>query len=180
MSDTFGFIYRSEFEQKNVYENLQVILYSFVALIIPIVLQGPQLLVGSIINTLLILSAFNVSGKKVLGIIFMPSIGVLIAGVLFSSLTVQLLAFLPIIWVGNAFLVFGYKYFRFKKNFNKHKALTIAILGKVVLLGVFAGVFFLLGVVPIMFLYAMSVIQLITAIIGAISASLINALINAN
>ena len=122
---------------------------------------------------MLILGAQNLKGYKLFAMIFMPSIGVFSAGIIFSTLTKYLLYFMPMIWVSNIILVYGYKYFRYHFKLNEIKSVSISIVFKVILLSVNA--FLLVGFlgVPDMFLKVMSIFQLVTAIVGAVGAIIV-------
>ena len=102
--------------------------------------------------------------------IFTPSLGVFAAGIIFSGLTKYLLFFMPMIWISNAILVYGYKLFRNYSKLSISKSISLAILFKVALLSFTALILISLGVVPDVFMSVMSVFQLMTAVIGAISA----------
>lgn len=152
-------------------ENLQVVLFSVVSFFLPYFLSHPQVLVGAVVNMMLILGAQNVKGHKMWPVILLPSLGVLTSGMLFGSFTFYLVYFIPLIWASNAILVFGYKYFRFKRRQNVLLSVSPAIVLKVLLLTVYATVLVSLGVVPDKFMMAMSGLQLGTAIIGAVLAT---------
>lgn len=151
-------------------ENVQVVLYSVVSFLIPFVLGHPQWLVGTLVNMMLILGAQNLKGTKLFAMIFMPSLGVLSAGLLFGTLTKFLVFFIPVIWIGNITLVYGYKYMRANTKFNALNSVSAAIIAKVALLWVYAFTLVSFGIVPNLFLYTMGVFQLMTAFGGAMLA----------
>jgi len=164
--------YESVYNLRNIEENIQMVVLSMIGFFLPFVLGHPQILVGIIINASLILGATYLKGHKILPLILLPSVGVLTAGILFGTYTSFLLYLIPFIWLGNAVYVYVYKYF----NVTEHKlknnflGLGIASIAKAALL---FGVTFLLvqfAIVPSVFLTAMGLLQLTTALIGGVVA----------
>lgn len=166
----FNYHNHTEYEYETLHENLQVLLYSVISFGLPFFLGHPQWLVGSLVNMMLVLGAQNLKGYKLLAMVFMPSLGVLTAGVLFGSLTKYLLFFMPMIWVGNIALVYGYKYLRHHFKNGVFNSISFAILAKVAILGADAYILTSFNVVPDVFMFTMGVFQLITAVIGAFLA----------
>jgi len=166
----FNYFSFTENVYSNLYENIQVIAYSLICFFTPFFLSHPQFLVGSVVNMMLILGAQNLKGYKLFGMIFTPSLGVFAAGIIFSGLTKYLLFFMPMIWISNAILVYGYKLFRNYSKLSITKSISLAILFKVAMLSFTALILISLEIVPDIFMSVMSVFQLMTAVIGAISA----------
>ena len=82
-----------------------------------IITQNSQLIVGSIVNTALIMSAINLKGwKKILGVVTMPSISTILSGYVFKSASVYMVYMIPAIWVGNFALVYAYKLIMLSKE----------------------------------------------------------------
>ena len=139
------------------------------AFLIPMIFSYPQWLIGTMVNALLFIAAIKLDFKKQLSIIILPSIGAFAHGVLFGPLTVFLLYFLPFIWLGNALLV---KFVGLKLVSHwpfLYRALIASIL-KFTILFLVAYVYINLGLVPVVFLSSMGLIQLLTAVMGAIMA----------
>jgi hypothetical protein len=139
---------------------------------LPFVLGHPQILVGIVVNAMLIVGATYLKGHKLLPLILLPSLGVLTAGVLFGTYTVFLLYLIPFIWIGNAIYVYTYKHFNIAKYKLKNNVLGIGI-ASLLKAGFLFGATFLLvqfAIVPSIFLTAMGVLQLTTALIGGIVA----------
>lgn len=157
----------TEYAYNNLNENIQVILYSLISFGLPFFLGHPQWLVGTLVNMMLVLGAQNLKGTKLFAMIFMPSLGVVSAGILFENLTQYLIYFIPMIWIGNIILVYGYKYMRHHYKLNKINSIALSIFGKVLLLSLTAYFLVVFGLVPNVFLYAMSGLQLLTAVIGS-------------
>ena len=130
-----------------------------------------QLIIGSIVNTMLVISALNIRGwAKVLPILTMPSVSTIFSGYVFKSASVFLVYMIPAIWIGNFILVFAFKYFTFKLGKPYILSAIIGIIGKVAII---YGSFMLLKVCNVFptplvakLQNAMSIIQLITATIG--------------
>lgn len=140
-----------------------------------IITKNSQLIVGSIVNTALIMSAINLKGwKKILGVVTMPSISTILSGYVFKSASVYMVYMIPAIWVGNFALVYAYKLIMLSKE--KHYFLA-GIAGIVVKVLVITGGFMLLrafNIFPAKLVptlqTAMTTTQLITATIGLIIA----------
>lgn len=146
-----------------------------VAFAIPFFISGPQLLTGSLVNCFLFLTSIYSSKKSQIAVIILPSIGALLNGLLFGKFTPFLAYFLPFIWIGNFILVKSFT--RFVRHSGEGRnpdwiptfvGMTLATLLKSSFLFIFAFVFFKLQIVPQIFLTAMGIFQLITAVIGGV------------
>ena len=143
------------------------ILWSFT---LPFLIGHPQLLVGILINTFLVLWALHMKKYATLPLIILPSLAVLARGIIFGPFTIFLVYMIPIIWLGNFLLVWGIKYFYLTKSRNKFFAVGISALGKFLLLCSIAWILVSLHILPKIFLTTMGLIQLGTAITGWILA----------
>ena len=130
-----------------------------------VIASNSQLIVGSIVNSALIVTAINLKGWKIFG------------GYVFGTSSTYLTWMIPAIWVGNFILVFSFKYFMLNKEKNYFLAAVIGIVLKVL---VIAGSFQILrafGIFPDKLVTnlqtAMSLTQLITACIGTVIAFVI-------
>jgi len=159
-----------EYNYSAVFENIEMIAYSVLSFFVPFLMAHPQLLVGMIVNACLIAAALNLRGYKLLPIILLPSLGVLTAGLIFGPLSIFLIYFIPFIWIGNAILVFSFKYFKLQKQKNYLLTLIIGTALKSGFLFLAAVVLYGLSIVPVMFLTAMGLIQVITALAGGAAA----------
>lgn len=135
-----------------------------------------QYIVGTVVNTALIVAALNIKGwKKNIGIIMLPSISTVLSGYVFKSASVYTAYMIPAIWLGNFSIVYLYKLLLLKKNLNYFLTGIIAIVVKVAI--IFAGynLVNLTGVFPeavaANLKVAMSTIQAVTATCGMIIAS---------
>lgn len=145
-----------------------------------IITQNSQIIVGSIVNTALIVSAMNLKGwKNIIGVITMPSISTILSGYVFKSASTYMVYMIPAIWIGNFALVYAYKLIMLAKEKNYFLA---GIVGIVVKVAIIAGGFMLLktlNVFPAKLVTtlqtAMTTTQLITASIGAIIAFVVYA-----
>lgn len=145
------------------------------AFLIPFFISGPQLLTGTIVNTLLFLFVSQTNSKKLLPIVILPSIGAVLNGILFGKFTVFLLYFLPFIWIGNYVLIRTFSLLR-KNNPFFVSVLLSSVLKFFVLIST-AYLFVGLKVVPALFIQLMGFFQLYTAIMGGLLALLINTII---
>lgn len=151
-----------------VSQNLRIFIYFPIAFFIPFLIGHPQILVGTIVNAMLIVSALELNTKKTLPIIFAPSLGVLARGLIFGPFTPFLAIMIPFIWVGNTILVVGIKFLNKKTNY--WLALGLATGAKVGFLFSIALTLVSLSILPAMFLIVMGEMQLLTAISGGIVA----------
>jgi len=159
-----------EYKLSSKQETIELIVYSLISFFIPLVLKQPQLLVGTVVNAMLILAALNLKGKNVLPIIMLPSMAVAAGGYLFGGFTAYFIYLIPFIWLSNTILVLAFKYFKLQKNNNFFLTLGISSVAKA---GFLFGITFLLvslSIVPEMFLTAMGMFQLVTAVTGGIFA----------
>jgi hypothetical protein len=146
------------------------------AFFIPFFISGPQLLTGTLINTLLFLFVSQTKSKKVLPIMILPSIGALLNGIIFGKFTVFILYFLPFIWISNYILVEVFRKVSSKKPFLI--SVVLSSLLKCAFLFSIAYFFTLAKVVPMIFLQLMGLFQLYTAILGGGVAFLIHKIIS--
>ncbi|PIS09440.1 hypothetical protein COT75_01420 [Candidatus Beckwithbacteria bacterium CG10_big_fil_rev_8_21_14_0_10_34_10] len=145
--------------------HFSLVVIGFVSFVIPFLLAGPQILVGSLVNASLILSVLFLPKNYSKAVLFLPSLGILSRGIVFGPLTSFLIIFLPFIWFSNYILVT-----LFKRSLEEGKSffvsLTKGALIKSLFLFTMALSLFGLGLVPKLFLGAMSYFQLLTALLG--------------
>lgn len=118
------------------------------------------------------LAALNLRGKRLLPVILLPSIGAYAAGLIFGVASSALLIMIPFIWIGNSILVFSMKKLTLSMKKNRVVSLVVGSGAKAAFLFISAFVLFSFGLVPAIFLTAMGILQLGTALIGG-SAALI-------
>jgi hypothetical protein len=148
------------------------------AFLIPLLISGPQLLTGSLVNCFLILSSRFTDKKSHYMIAVLPSIAAVLNGLVFGKFTPFLVYFLPFIWLGNFVLIKSIIYF--KNNLSMSLSILISLIFKTFILYFSALVYFKLSLIPEIFLTAMGVLQLITGIIGEILFVGINKVIKKN
>ena len=159
-----------EHNYSNKYQNIEMIIFSFAGFFIPFLMGHPQLLVGTLVNSFLITAGMHSKGNKFLPVILMPSLGVLARGLIFGPYTVYLLYMIPFVWIGNALLVFSFRYFKKTKKMNYWITLLIGIILKTGFLFSIAFTLYKLGFLPVVFLTAMGITQIITAFYGGITS----------
>lgn len=142
--------------------------HSFVA-------TNSQLIVGSIVNCALVVSAINLKGwKKILFIVTMPSISTIASGYIFGPLSMPMVYMIPAIWAGNFALIYAFKYIMLKKEKNYFLAGVVGIVAKVAIIFGFFSILNAFGVFPAKAVAtlqkSMSLIQLITATVGTMLA----------
>ena len=143
-----------------------------------IITANSQLIVGSIVNTVLVISALNIKGwTKNLFIITMPSISTILSGYVFKSASVYMTWMIPAIWLGNLALILSFKFFKTTKQKNYFFAAIIGIITKVTIIFGFFNILNLFNIFPEKIVLnlqnAMSFTQLVTATIGCIIAFVI-------
>ena len=188
-----GIIKQTVKDFSKVSEIIQTILIAILAFIVPTFLAQiinnifgadstiagkSQLIVGSIVNTLLVLSAFNLKGlSKIIPVVTMPSISTIMSGYVFKSASVFMVWMIPAIWIGNFALIFAFKYIMLAKEKNYFLAAIAGIICKVAIIFGFFMILKTFNVFPeklvVNLQSAMSIIQLITATIGCIVAFVI-------
>lgn len=154
----------------NSYQYFEMIVYAAAGFFIPFFIGHPQIAVGIVVNAMLIVSALNLKGWKIAPIIILPSIAMVLRGALFGQFTIFLLYMIPFIWIGNFILVLSFKYFKLRRNTNYWLTLVLGTAFKSGFLFLSALVLFYLGLIPVVFLTAMGVLQVITAIFGGAAA----------
>lgn len=138
---------------------------------IPLLLRHPQMLVGVTVNFALIMTAVNVRGwQKVVPLVVLPSVAAAVGGFLFGSFTMYLLYLIPVIWLGNASLVFLMKYLHVQKRMPFLAVLPVAGGVKMLILVSVTFILVTMGILPSLFLTAMGLMQLVTAIGGGLIA----------
>jgi hypothetical protein len=162
----YDFINIKKYNYSNTYQNIETVILSLAGFLVPLFLGHPQILVGVIVNAALIIAALHLKGYRSLPIILMPSLGVLCRGIIFGPYTPHLLYMIPFIWFGNFLLVFSFKNFKFNYWLN----LAIGTVLKAGFLFTIALIFYKLGLLPVIFLTAMGILQVITAVLGGILA----------
>ncbi len=139
------------------------------------VASNSQLIVGSIVNTALVVAALNLKGwSKIIPIVTMPSISTILSGYIFKSASVYMVYMIPAIWIGNFALIFAFKYLMIKNNRNYFLSSAVGIICKVAIIFGFFMILKAFNVFPEKLISnlqnAMSIIQLVTATIGCVLA----------
>ena len=84
-----------------------------------VVVANSQIIVGSIVNMALIISAINIKDwKKIIGVVTMPSISTILSGYVFGTASVFMVYMIPAIWLGNLSLIYFYKLVLWEKEKN--------------------------------------------------------------
>lgn len=143
-----------------------------------VVTTNSQLIVGSIVNTALIVAAINVKGwKKIVGIVTMPSISTILSGYVFKSASPFMAYMIPAIWVGNFALIYAYKLIMLAKGKNYFLAGAIGVIAKVLIIFSIFNLLKVFGVFPekiaTVLSVAMGKTQAITATIGVLISFII-------
>lgn len=148
-----------------------------------VIANNSQIIVGTVVNTILVISALNLKGwNKTIFVVTMPSISTIMSGYVFKTASIYMVWMIPAIWLGNFVLILSFKYIMIKRNSSYFIAAIIGIIGKVAII---FGIFMLLkafNIFPVKMISnlqkAMSLIQLITATLGSLFAFVIYKLEN--
>ena len=172
---------------------MQTILIFLIALLVPtffggilskifgstsVISTNSQLIVGTIVNAALVVSAINLKGwVKILGVVTMPSISTILSGYVFGTASVYMVYMIPAIWIGNFALIYSYKFLMLGKNKHYFLAGIVGIIVKVAIIFALFNLINLFGVFPEKLVTtlstAMGMTQLITATLGIIVAFVI-------
>jgi hypothetical protein len=152
------------------FEYAEFLVLCFLSFMVPFMLGHPQLLVGIVVNAFLVLAALNMDSKKIIPLALIPSMGVIARGAVFGPFTFSLVYMVPFIWAGNMVLIFAMKYLFVGKGTNYLVSLGAGSLVKAGLLFSAAYALLQFSLVPALFLEAMGIVQLATAVAGGILA----------
>lgn len=184
-------------------EILQLIIITLLAFITPFVVPkllttlfggesflatNSQYVVGTIVNTMLILTGINISGNsKIIGIVTLPSISAMLSGFVFKTASIYTVYMIPAIWLGNFALIYLYRKFFVIKKLNYVFTSIIAIITKGIIIFLGFKLLTLITLIPGQgkvfeaLQIAMGMNQLITASLGAIvSYGIIKIFLNNN
>ena len=176
-----------------VTDTIQTILIFLIALLVPtflveilnkvfgatsVIATNSQLIIGSIVNTALVVAAINLKGwKKIIGVVTMPSISTILGGYVFKSASVYMVYMIPAIWLGNFALVYSYKAILLGKQKNYFLAGIVGIIIKVAIIFASLNILNLFGIFPEKLVSTlqtnMGAVQAITATIGVVIAFVI-------
>jgi len=141
---------------------------SILAFFTPFFLGHPQWLVGMAVNACLFLAATYLPRKYFIPLSILPSLGVLARGLVFGPLTMFLVYFLPFIWLGNLILILAFKGLFLRTGYIA--SAIVSAVAKFIFIFLIANIYFKLSVVPAVFLQAMGLNQLATALAGGFVA----------
>lgn len=169
---------------------IQTIVIALLALLVPtflaqllnlifgaesMIASNSQLIVGSVVNIMLVMSALNLKGwTKIAFVITMPSISTILSGYVFKSASVYMVYMIPAIWLGNLALILAFKYIMIAKKKNYFISSVIGIVSKVAIIFGFFSILRAFNLFPDKLISnlqnAMSITQFVTASIGCLLA----------
>lgn len=140
-----------------------------------VITSNSQIIIGSIVNTSLIITAINLKGwGKILGVVTMPSVSTILGGYVFGTASKYMVYMIPAIWIGNLILVYAYKLILLGKEKNYFLAGIIGVIFKVLVISASFSILKSFSIFPDKIVsnlqIAMSTTQLITASIGMLIA----------
>ena len=135
------------------------------------------IIIGTIVNSLLIVSALNFKGiKKIIPVIVLPSIALFISGVLFGS-NYEIKFMIPGIWLGNYIFVYVFKRLMTEKKFNYFLTGLVAVIAKTLVIFIIFSILNACGVFASYEVdelkYAMGIMQGFSGILGVLLGYLI-------
>jgi len=134
---------------------------------IPLIISQPQLITGTVINSLFFIASEKLNKNALYPILILPSLGAVSHGVLFGPQTIFLFYFLPFIWMGNYLQV---NIFSLTRQQNYLIRILSSSLVKYLLLFIAANIYYKIHIVPQLFIASMGAIQFITACLGGLLA----------
>jgi hypothetical protein len=165
-ADRSPFWNRRDYNIGLIQENIELLVYSALAFLIPFTLGHPQLVVGILVNAAIVLASLNLKNYKLLPVIILPSIAVLSRGLIFGPFTMFLIYMIPFIWIGNFILLYAFRELKLKRKMNSIVTLIIGAVAKTAFLFGVAFLLVNLNVIPALFLTTMGLLQLYTALAG--------------
>lgn len=150
---------------------------TFLAKIIPLG-KYQQLVVGTIVNMSLILTALYTKGSiKTVAIATLPSISTILGGLLFGGMTLYSKTMIPAIWLGNFAFILLYKVLYVNKSCKYLVVASMSVLTKTMI--IYLGFMIMVNtmIVPDMVKQTLSTSMGITQLITATSGSLLVTLI---
>ena len=150
-------------------EKFKLALIFLASFLIPFFFRQPQLVIGSIINLLLIFSISQFDTKKIVPLIFIPSISSLLSGVLFGTFTPYLVFVIPFITLANLIFILSFKLIKYK-----YVRVVVSALLKASFLFSCTYIISKFVYIPDIFFATMGIMQLITALIGASSFEILS------
>ena len=180
-----------DFSKEN--ETIQTVVIALLAFLIPtflaklistifgadsVIADNSQIIVGSVVNTLLVVSALNLKGwSKTIFVVTMPSISTILSGYVFKSASVFMVYMIPAIWLGNFVLIYAFKYITLAKKKNYFLSAVIGIICKVAIIYAFFTILNAFNIFPAKLVTnlqkAMGLTQIITATIGCLIAYIV-------
>ena len=151
---------------ENHFEKIELVFYALLGFFVPFFFGHPQILIGTIVNSMLVSAALYSRGYKLIPLALTPSLGVLASGMLFGNLTVFLVYLIPFIWIGNFLIIYGMKFFYLHAKVNYWISSVISSIVKAGFIFGSALVLVSFGIIPAALLVPMGLLQVETALAG--------------
>lgn len=178
------------YELSKIGEIIQTILIVLGALLVPavvpqllqrvfgkgsVIASNSQIIVGSIVNTALIITGLNLKGwRRIFLVATLPSLSAIGSGYLFGSLTKVTIFMVPGIWFGNFSLIMLIKYLYANKSINYVVSAIISVLVKTAIIFGVLNIWMAFSILPnqgavaVTLRNTMGLTQILTASIGAV------------
>jgi hypothetical protein len=143
---------------------IKTMIFLILLFFIPFLLGGPQLLVGSIMNFLLIFIALRFkSYYAIIPMLMLPSIAASLRGLVFWPFTIFLVYMMPAIWIGNFILMYTIQHIK-----TQRLSIFVWWILKTIFLFIIAYILIKLWILPAIFIKAMGIFQLVTVMIAGV------------
>ena len=143
---------------------IKTIIFLIPLFFIPFLLGGPQLLVGSIVNLLLIFVALRYKNYYAsIPMVMLPSIAACLNWLIFWPFTIFLVYLMPAIWLSNFIFMYTIQHIK-----TQRISILVGGMLKTLVLFIVASVLVKLWILPVIFLKAMWIFQLVTVMIAGV------------
>lgn len=146
---------------------IELVALSLFAIVLPLLLRHPQVVVGTAVNGALAVAAWRSrSWLAVLPLVLLPAVAAVGGGALFGApITAGLLLLVPGIWAGNALFVA-----LLRGTESRPLGLAMAATLKTAVIGLWIAALVAGGALPVGFLLVVAPMQLLTAAMGGLVA----------
>lgn len=171
-------------------EIVQLILLSIFIFLVPMIIpkvlttvfglnswisSNSQYVVGTIVNTVLIVAGLNVKGwKQIITLITLPSLSAINSGLIFKTANIYSVYMIPAIWIGNFTFIYIYRKLLVQSKLNYILTSVIAILTKVGIIYLGFRILIMISIIPntgnifTALNLSMGINQIITATLAAV------------
>lgn len=145
-------------------EIIQLVVLSIFIFLVPIIIpnlittvfgvnswiaSNSQYVVGTIVNTVLIIAGLNVKGwKQIITLITLPSLSAINSGLIFKTANIYSVYMIPAIWLGNFTFIYLYRKLLVERNLNYILTSVLAIFAKASIIYLGFRIFTMISIIP--------------------------------